>query len=151
MMIDIKIKLLRPESVPPSRQTEGSAGMDLHACLDTPIELKPGERIAVPSGIALELPAGIEAQIRARSGLAAKHGVGLANGIGTIDSDFRGEIDIILINWGDEAFTVRPGMRIAQMVIARYDTPNWQVTETLSKTQRGGKMFGSTGMGGQVG
>lgn len=151
MSVDIKIKLLRPESVVPVRQTEGSAGMDLHACLDTPIELAPGERTTIPSGIALELPAGIEAQIRARSGLAAKHGVGLANGVGTIDSDFRGEINIILINWGNEAFTVRPGMRVAQMVIARYDTPNWQVVEDLSDTKRGDKMFGSTGMGGQAG
>lgn len=151
MNIAISIKLLRPESVVPSRQTEGSAGMDLHACLDTPIELSAGERVTVPTGIALELPRGVEAQIRARSGLAAKHGIGLANGIGTIDSDFRGEIHVILINWSKEMFVIQPGMRIAQMVIARYDMPEWEIVEQLGETERGENMLGSTGMGGQAG
>ncbi len=151
MAVQIKIKLVREEAVPPARQTEGSAGMDLHACLDEHIEIKAGERAIIPVGIALELPVGIEAQIRARSGLAAEHGIGLANGIGTIDSDFRGEIKVILINWSQEAFVVQPGMRIAQIVIARYELTEWEITSELTQTERGGNKFGSTGLGGQVG
>lgn len=151
MNIIIPIKLLRPESVIPSRQTEGAAGMDLHACLETPIELSAGERVVIPVGIALALPRGVEAQIRARSGLAAKHGIGLANGVGTIDSDFRGEIHVILINWSQEPFIIQPGMRVAQMVITRYDMPEWEITQQLDKTERGENMLGSTGVGGQAG
>jgi dUTP pyrophosphatase len=150
-MITIPIKLVRKEAIPPTRQTEGSAGMDLHACLDQSLELTPGNWATIPTGIAVELPIGIEAQIRARSGFANKHGVGLVNGIGTIDSDYRGEICIILMNWGEAPFVVRPGMRIAQMVLARYEIPEWNVVDELSETARGGAHFGSTGDGGQAG
>lgn len=151
MSTQIKIKLVRPEAVPPARQTDGSAGMDLHVCLDEPLELEPGAWATVPIGIALELPLGFEAQIRARSGLAAKYGVGLANGIGTIDSDFRGEINVILINWGQMPFTLQPGMRVAQMIISRYEFTEWDITTELTPTERGDHKFGSTGLGGQVG
>lgn len=147
----IKLKLLREEAIPPVRQTEGSAGMDLHACLDEPVSMEPGEVAVIPTGIAIELPEGFEAQVRARSGLAAKHAVGLANGIGTIDWDYRGEINVILINWGKAGFTVQPGMRIAQLVMCRYESTEWEVVEKLNDTERGDKRFGSTGIGGLAG
>jgi dUTP pyrophosphatase len=148
-MIEPKIKLLRPEAAPPSRQTEGSAGMDIHACLDQPIILKPMERTAVPTGLAIELPLGYEAQIRARSGFAINQGIGLVNGIGTIDPDFRGEIKVLVINWGEEPVTITPGMRIAQMVIGKYEQVEWQYSEELSESERSEGGFGSTGAGGQ--
>jgi dUTP pyrophosphatase len=150
-MINIKIVLLRKESITPVRQTEGAAGMDLHACIDEPLELMPGKRAVIPVGIALEVPRGFEAQIRARSGLAMRHGIGLANGVGTIDSDYRGEIKVVLINQGDEPFVVRSGMRVAQMVIARYEIPEWNIVTELSETERSDNNFGSTGLGGMVG
>jgi len=135
-MLNINIKLLRKESITPVHQTEGSSGMDLHACLDEPIELAPGKRAVIPVGIAIELPVGYEVQIRARSGLAMNHGISLANGIGTIDSDYRGELKVVLINFGEENFVVRSGMRIAQMVIAKYEIPEWNIVTELSETER---------------
>ena len=148
-MLNLKIKLLRPEAVPPSHQTEGSAGMDLHACIDAPIVMQPLDREAIPTGIALELPLGYEAQIRARSGFALNQGLGLVNGIGTIDPDYRGEIKILVINWGKEPVTITPGMRIAQMVVTRYEEVEWQYVDELSETVRREDGFGSTGTGGQ--
>jgi dUTP pyrophosphatase len=148
-MIQLKIKLLRPEAAPPSKQTEGSAGMDLHACLDKPEVLQPMERLAIPTGIAIELPLGYEAQLRARSGFAINQGIGLVNGIGTIDPDFRGEIKVLVINWGTEPVTITPGMRIAQMVVGKYETVDWQYSEELSQSGRSDGGFGSTGSGGQ--
>ena len=109
----IKVKTLSGEL--PRYETEGSAGMDIRAYIDEPVEILPGRRALIPTGLFMEIPAGFEVQIRARSGLAVKHGIGLTNGIGTIDSDYRGEIRVSLINWGDEAFIVRNGDRIAQI------------------------------------
>ena len=129
----------------PAYATAGSAGVDLMAAIATPRTLAPGTRNAVPTGIAIALPAGFEAQIRPRSGLARKHGIGIVNAPGTIDSDYRGEIDVLLINHGDAAFTVEPGMRIAQMVVAPVMRADWRETDTLGSTGRGAGGFGSTG------
>ena len=129
----------------PQYGTEQSAGMDLEAAITEPLTLKPGERAVVPTGIAIALPAGYEAQIRPRSGLAAKNGVTVLNTPGTIDADYRGEIKVILINLGTEPFTVERGMRIAQMVVAAYSRVDWEVVDTLDETARGAGGFGSTG------
>jgi dUTP pyrophosphatase len=136
------------EGAIPSYETEGSAGMDLRAYLPerAPIVIAPGKRAVVPTGLRIELPQGFEAQVRARSGLAAKYGIALVNGIGTIDSDYRGEIGVILINLGDEDFTIRDGDRIAQMVIARYVRAEFASAEALTGTERGEGGFGSTGV-----
>lgn len=129
----------------PTYQTQHSAGMDLLAAIDEPIILKPMERKVVPTGISIALPEGYEAQVRARSGLAAKFGIAMANGVGTIDADYRGEIGAILINLGQEDFTINRGDRIAQLVIAKYERIDWQLVETLDETDRGQGGFGSTG------
>ena len=149
-MIDLKVRLLKPEAVLPAIQTEGASGMDLHACLTTPVVVLPGERAVIPTGIAIELPNGYEAQVRARSGLAAKNGIGLVNGIGTIDSDYRGELSVILINWGQEDFIVEPSMRIAQMIISKYERVEMKIVNELSESIRGENKFGSTGTGAQI-
>ena len=143
--VQVKIKKLRDSASLPAYQTELSAGMDLAADLDAALVLKPGERHAVPTGIAIALPAGFEAQVRARSGLAAKHGITMANGVGTIDADYRGEIKVLLVNLGSDNFTVEPGMRIAQLVIARYERVEWETAEELDDTERGSGGFGHTG------
>ena len=140
----IKVKTLSGEL--PRYETEGSAGMDIRAYIDEPVEILPGRRALIPTGLFMEIPAGFEVQIRARSGLAVKHGIGLTNGIGTIDSDYRGEIRVSLINWGDEAFIVRNGDRIAQMVVARYESAYLEQVEQLSETDRGDGGFGHTGI-----
>lgn len=142
----MEIKIKSKNGVLPSYETEGSAGMDLKACLEAPITLKPGERILIATGLFIELPLGYEAQIRARSGLAIKHGIGLVNGIGTIDSDYRGEIKIPLINWGKEDFFIKDGERIAQMVIAKYERVTWRQVDQLEDTLRGAGGFGHTGV-----
>lgn len=131
----------------PEYETMSSAGMDLMAALDEGLEmtLKPGERRLIPSGFAMALPQGFEAQIRPRSGLAWKSGITVLNSPGTIDADYRGEVKIILINHGDEDFTLRRGMRIAQMVIAPVRQITWRVCDNLDETARGGGGFGSTG------
>jgi dUTP pyrophosphatase len=129
----------------PAYATPGSAGMDLAAAIADPLILAPGARALVPTGLAIALPAGFEAQIRPRSGLAAKNGITVLNTPGTIDSDYRGEIKVILVNLGTQAFTVERGMRIAQMVIARYERIEWQVVDDLDATARGAGGFGSTG------
>lgn len=130
----------------PKYETQGSAGMDLSACISGPVTILPGKRALIPTGIAIELPEGYEAQVRARSGLAVKRGIGLVNGIGTIDSDYRGEIRIPVINWGEEPFTVCDGDRIAQMVIAKYEKAEIHVVTGLSDTDRGEGGFGHTGV-----
>ena len=130
----------------PSYATSSSAGMDLSAALHEALELGPGERALISTGISISLPDGFEAQVRPRSGLAVKHGVTVLNSPGTIDADYRGEIKVILINLGQEPFTIERGMRIAQMVIARHEKVNWEVVETLDETKRSGGGFGSTGM-----
>lgn len=130
----------------PTYATEQSAGMDLCAAIDEAIVLKAGERAIIATGIAIALPNGFEAQIRPRSGLAAKNGVTVLNSPGTIDADYRGEIKAILLNTSKEDFTIERGMRIAQMVIARYEQAQWNVVDTLDETTRGAGGFGSTGV-----
>jgi dUTP pyrophosphatase len=129
----------------PQYATPLSAGMDLHAHLSEPITLASLQRALVPTGLFIELPAGYEAQIRPRSGLAAKHGISLANSPGTIDADYRGEIKIILVNLSGTPFVVQPGERIAQMVIARHERVEWEAVAGLDDTARGTGGFGSTG------
>lgn len=129
----------------PHYETPLSAGMDLRANIETPITLGSLERAIVPTGLFLELPEGYEAQIRPRSGLAAKKGITLLNSPGTIDADYRGEIGVILVNLSKEPFTIENGERIAQMVIAKYEQIQWQTVEILSETERGAGGFGSTG------
>lgn len=129
----------------PAYETEQSAGMDLSAALEEAIELAPGDRALIPTGLAIALPAGYEAQIRPRSGLALKHGITVLNTPGTIDADYRGEIKVLLINHGQEDFKVERGMRIAQMVIAKHEQISWSIVENLDDTSRGAGGFGSTG------
>jgi dUTP pyrophosphatase len=129
----------------PAYATAGSAGIDLLAAISEPIELMPGRRALVPTGLKLAVPAGFEAQIRPRSGLAANHGVTVLNSPGTIDSDYRGEVKVVLINLGQEPMVVARGMRIAQLVLARVERLEWQAVETLDATHRGDGGFGSTG------
>ena len=130
----------------PRYATEESAGLDLVAACQSDVELKPGERAAIPCGIAIALPRGFEAQVRPRSGLALKHGITVLNTPGTIDSDYRGEVKAILINLGQEPFRIERGMKIAQMVIARHEHVSLQRTDSLSETARGEGGFGSTGI-----
>lgn len=132
----------------PQYATEHSAGMDLSAALDEAIELAPGERMLIPTGLSIAMPDGYEAQIRPRSGLAIKHGITVLNAPGTIDADYRGEIKVCLINHGQSEFTIERGMRIAQMVIARHAAVKWHKVKTLDETERGAGGFGSTGTAG---
>ena len=129
----------------PSYATINSAGVDLKAFLDKPMELKPLERKIIGTGIKLALPDGFEAQVRPRSGLAAKHGISILNSPGTIDSDYRGEIGVILVNLSNQKFTINRGDRIAQLVLAKYEKINWKIIKELPKTNRGFGGFGSTG------
>ena len=130
----------------PAYATEHAAGMDLCAANTNDIILQPGQRTLIPTGLSIALPEGYEAQVRPRSGLALKNGVMVLNSPGTIDADYRGEIQVILANLGTEAFTVTRGMRIAQMVVARYSRVDWQQSEQLPSTERGAGGFGSTGV-----
>lgn len=129
----------------PAYATAHSAGLDLQAAIDAPITLAPGERKLIPTGLAMALPEGYEAQIRPRSGLALKNGIGLVNSPGTIDADYRGEVGIIMMNYGSEPFTIERGMRIAQMVIAPYTRAAFSEVIELPQTDRGTGGFGSTG------
>ena len=119
--------------------------MDLKANIDEPVTLGPLERAMIPTGIFIALPDGTEAQVRPRSGLAAKHGISVLNAPGTIDADYRGEVKVILVNLSNEPFVVNPGERIAQMVVARYEKVEWEEVESLDETERGAGGFGSTG------
>lgn len=139
------IQKLRSNAVVPRYATPGSAGFDLAACLTESVVIAPQQRAIIPTGLAIALPAGYEMQIRGRSGLAARHGIAPANGIGTIDSDYRGEIGVILLNNSQDDFTVEPGMRIAQGVISRYETAEWDEAVALDETERGTGGYGSTG------
>ncbi|MBC9796928.1 dUTP diphosphatase [Sinomicrobium weinanense] len=130
----------------PNYETEASAGMDLRADLDKPVTLKPLQRAIVGTGLYIELPVGYEAQVRPRSGLAAKKGVTVLNAPGTIDADYRGEIGVILVNLSDTDFVVEDGERIAQLIIARHERAEWKEAEELSDTLRGKGGFGSTGV-----
>ena len=145
-MIDINIKKLDERAVIPEYATAFSAGVDLHAVLNEPVIIKPLERKLIKTGLAIALPEGYEAQVRPRSGLALKKGITVLNTPGTIDSDYRGEIGVILINLSSEDFVVNHGERIAQMVIARHETARFNQSEELSNTVRGSGGFGSTGV-----
>lgn len=129
----------------PAYETAHAAGMDLRANITETVTLAPLQRILIPTGLFIELPVGYEAQIRPRSGLAFKHGITVLNSPGTIDADYRGEIKVLLINLGSEPFEIKHGERIAQMIIAKHETANWQVVEQLSETTRGASGYGSTG------
>ena len=143
----IRIKLVNQSRNPmPEFATEGSAGVDLRAKLDDDVLIKPLERVMVPTGLFIELPGGFEAQIRPRSGLAAKYGITVLNTPGTIDSDYRGEIKVILVNLSNDDFTIRNGDRICQMVVHKYETFEWDEVSQLNTTDRGGGGFGHTGV-----
>ena len=141
----IALKKLRENAVLPRYQTALSAGMDVAACIDEPMIIASHGRVIIPTGFSIALPPGYEAQIRARSGMAAKFGIMPANGVGTIDADYRGEVGVILLNTSNESFTVEPGMRIAQMVIAKYEHATWHEVDSLDETARGAGGYGSTG------
>lgn len=144
--MEVKVKKLNPNATLPAYQTEHAAAMDVHACLDAPMTLQPFERAMVPTGLAFEIPEGYEMQVRARSGLSIKHGITMVNGIGTIDADYRGELNILVINLGQEAFEIEPDMRIAQLLVSKYEKVAWELTEVLTETARGSGGFGSTGI-----
>ena len=142
----MQIKIVNLSNNPlPAYETTGSAGMDIRAFINEEVVLKPFERKLIPTGLFIELPQGYEAQLRPRSGLAFKHGISLPNTPATIDSDYRGEIKVALINLSTEDFTVKSGERIAQMIIARHEKAAWEQVETLNETKRGHGGFGSTG------
>lgn len=148
-MVSIPIcRLNHAADVPlPRYETEGAAGMDLAAATAESLFLDPGERALIPTGLSIALPSGYEAQIRPRSGLALRYGITVLNAPGTIDADYRGEIGVILVNLGKEAFKVERGMRIAQLVVAPVSRVTWGECETLPESSRGGDGFGSTGVG----
>lgn len=145
--MEIKITVLKhgPEDIP-KYATQGSAGMDIQAAIDKPIIVKPGERILIPTGFKVEIPENFEIQVRPRSGLAIKHGISVLNSPGTIDSDYRGEIGVILINLSKDKFVISSGDRIAQLVVCKHEQPKIVLSNSLSETQRGDKGFGSTGV-----
>lgn len=130
----------------PNYETVGAAGMDLRANIELPITLKPLERTIVKTGLFIALPIGFEAQVRPRSGLAAKKGITVLNSPGTVDADYRGEIGVILVNLSNEEFVINDGERIAQLIIAKHERVNWQEVDVLSETERGAGGFGSTGV-----
>lgn len=142
----INLKKLHADARVPNYMTELAAGMDICACLDEPLILQPGARALIPTGLALAIPSGYEVQVRPRSGLAIRHGISLVNSPGTIDADYRGEINIILINHGDEAFTIESGNRIAQLVVAPVCQAELNEVEDLCTTARGDGGFGHTGV-----
>ena len=142
----VKVKIVNHSPYPcPAYATPQSAGVDLRAHLEKPIVLQPLERTMVPTGLFIALPPGYEAQVRPRSGLAAKHGITVLNSPGTVDADYRGELKTILVNLSREPFEIVPGERIAQMVIARHEQVEWEPVEELDATERGAGGFGSTG------
>ena len=142
----MKVKIVNKSAWPtPAYATEKSAGMDLKADITRPVVLDPLERAMIPTGLFIALPDGTEAQVRPRSGLAAKHGISVLNAPGTVDADYRGEVKVILVNLSNDPFTVNPGERIAQLVVARYEKVEWDEVDVLDETERGEGGFGSTG------
>lgn len=142
----LNIKIINHSRHPlPAYETEHAAGMDLRAFINEAITIKPLQRILIPTGLHIELPIGYEAQIRPRSGLAFKHGIGIVNSPGTIDADYRGEIKVLLVNLSDTDFVVNDGERIAQMVVAKHETVNWELATELGDTLRGAGGYGHTG------
>ncbi len=131
----------------PTYATAGAAGMDLRAAVANPVTIQPMERAAIPTGVAIALPAGYECQVRPRSGLAIRHGITMINAPGTVDEDYRGELQVLMVNLGNEPFTIQRGDRIAQAVIARYERIEWDEQAQLETSQRGTGGFGSTGAG----
>lgn len=143
----VKVKVVNSGRQPlPEYATSQSAGLDLRANIGSPITLKPLERRLIPTGLRIALPEGYEAQVRPRSGLALKHGITVLNTPGTIDADYRGELMVLLINLSNEEFIVNPGERIAQMIIAKYETASWEQVEILDETERGTGGYGHTGV-----
>ena len=142
----LKIHRFYEDAVLPAYQSAGAAGFDFCAHINAPVTIAPGKYAAFGTGIGVEIAEGYELQVRGRSGLAYKHQISLLNGIGTIDSDYRGEIHVLLYNYGDEPFTVEPGMRIAQGVIAKYEHVEWEEVAELSESERSNHGFGSTGL-----
>jgi len=146
-MESISIKIINKSDHPtPSYETSSSAGMDLRANIENPVILKPLERAIIKTGLFIALPQGFEAQVRPRSGLAAKHGISVLNAPGTIDADYRGEIGVILVNLSNENYNINNGDRVAQMIIARYAYTKWEEVNVLDETKRGKGGFGSTGI-----
>ena len=145
-MIKINIKRIKADSILPQKQTPGSAGFDLFACLDNPVEIKPFEKALIPTGLVIEIPNGFEGQVRPRSGLAIKHGITVLNAPGTIDSDYRGELCIILINLSNDIFIIENKMRIAQIVFNEIPTMIINEVDVIKMTGRGQNGFGSTGI-----
>ncbi len=141
----VKIKKLNPNAILPTYQTKYSAGMDLYACLSETLTIRPMERVIVPTGLSIELPPGYGARIHSRSGLAHRDGISMANGTGIIDSDYRGEYGISLCNYSDKEFRIENGMRIAQLIVSKYEHIVWDEVDELSDTERGKGGFGSTG------
>lgn len=141
----VRFVKLRPGALAPRYMSAGAAGMDLASAASEPIEIPPGGRVAVPTGLAFEIPVGYEGQVRGRSGLARKFGIGLPNAPGTIDADYRGEVAVLLVNWGSELFVVNPGDRVAQLVIAPVAIAELEEVAALSDTVRGTGGFGHTG------
>lgn len=142
----MKVKIVNHSPYPcPAYATPQSAGVDLKADIQEPIVLNPLQRTLVPTGLYIALPQGYEAQVRPRSGLALKHGITVLNSPGTIDADYRGQLQVILVNLSDSPFTIAPGERIAQMVIAKHEQVEWEQVESLDETSRGAGGFGSTG------
>lgn len=131
----------------PSPASPGSSGFDLRAAIEDEVVIRPGERLLVPTGLVLEIPRGWEGQVRPRSGLALRHGIGILNAPGTVDSDYRGEVGVILANLGEAPFSLKRGDRIAQLVIARVEAVEWDEADSLEETGRGAGGFGSTGLG----
>lgn len=146
-MLKVKIVRLNQKAVLPHYATAHAAGMDLAACIEEPVTIDPFTTELIPTGLSIELPQGFEAQLRPRSGLALKHMVSLSNTPATIDADYRGEIKVILVNFGKEPFVVQHGDRIAQMVIAHYEHVQLEEVDSLSRTERGDGGFGHTGIG----
>ena len=151
MIEAIKIKKLAPGALMPKRATDGSAGFDICAMIESPVELAPGESALIPTGLAIEMPRGCVALCFARSGLAIKHGVCLSNGVGVIDSDYRGEVKVGLVNLGKESYTLYPGDRMAQIIVMQPYGGAIEEAEELSETERGEGGFGSTGRSGGCG
>lgn len=143
-MIEVSVQNESPYELP-FYATKAAAGMDLKAVIDAPVTVQSLERKIIGTGLKIALPEGYEAQVRPRSGLAAKHGISVLNSPGTIDADYRGEIGVILVNLSKEAYTVQPGERIAQLVLAKHEQVEWKITEQLTQTDRGSGGFGSTG------
>jgi len=149
--LSVSVARVRPGAQLPQRMSAQASGWDLAACIEAPVHLAPGRWALVPTGIALEIPEGTEGQVRPRSGLAARHGIGIVNAPGTIDSDYRGEVCVILMNWGSEDFVVNDGDRIAQIVFARVEPVRMEWSSAIAESDRGGGGFGHTGIGSKPG